>query len=103
MTGRLLGLLHVLESVVVDLDVQLPVSLDLVHFLYDLVDEVFVALHHDEGITEAVEGSSSVALDDPTRLLMLYLTSLTSVYLLIMSRIKGSVIESGSWPIYNLL
>ena len=64
LTCLLLGLLHVLKTVVINFDVDFPVRLNFSYFFDDLVANIIVALDHDEGETEAVEGSASVSFDD---------------------------------------
>ena len=98
----ILILLHVLKPVIIDLDIDFPVRLLLVDFLDDLIADIVVTLDHNKGITKAIEGAPDITLDD-SELLKKYLTSLTSVNLLIRSLTKGSVVERGSCPIYNLL
>lgn len=103
LAGLILMLLHVLESVIVNLNVDFPIRMLLVDFFNDLIAEIFISSDHDKSITKSIECSSGVSFDDSKRYKMIYLTSLTSVYLLSASLMKGSVIERGIWPIYNLL
>jgi hypothetical protein len=64
----ILILLHVLEPVIIDLDVNFPVRLLFVNFLDGLLANILTALDHDEGIAEAIEVASCVALDDSKKL-----------------------------------
>ncbi len=103
LAGRILLLLHVLEPIIVKLDVQLPIGVLFIGLFNDLIADFFIALHHYKCITEPIKCPSCVSLDNPETLKFNYLTSLTSVCLLRTSFMNGSVIERGSCPIYNLL
>lgn len=60
-------LLHVFETVIVNLDVQLPVGVLLVDLFDDLVAELLVSPDHGESIAKSVESSSCISFDDSKR------------------------------------
>lgn len=68
LAGRVLLLLHVLETVIVELYVELPIRILFIYFLDSLVADFFVSSDHHESITKSVECSSCISLNDPKRL-----------------------------------
>ena len=65
----ILVLLHVLESVVIHLDIYFPIRLLFINFVYRLFADIFTALDHNKGIAEAIEVAPGVALDDSKKLI----------------------------------
>ena len=68
LAGRVLLLLHVLEAVIVELDVELPIRVLFIDFLDSLVADFFVSSDHYESITKSIKCSSCISLNYPKRL-----------------------------------
>lgn len=67
LAGLILMLLHVLESIIVNLNVDFPIRMLLVDFFNDLIAEIFISSDHDKSITKSVECSSGISFDDSKR------------------------------------
>jgi hypothetical protein len=90
-------LLYVFQSVLVNLNVHFPVGVALVDFLDDVIANLGCSSDHDKSIAESIKRSTGVSFNDPRKIKKdSYLTSLTSVNLLMASLMKGSVIERGN-------
>lgn len=67
LAGLILMLLHVLESIIVNFNVDFPIWMLLVDFFNDLIAEIFISSDHDKSITKSVECSSGVSFNDSER------------------------------------
>ena len=67
LAGLILMLLHVLESIIVNFNVDFPIRMLLVDFFNDLIAEIFIPPDHDKSITKSVECSSGVSFDNSER------------------------------------
>ena len=64
LAGRVLMLLHVFETIIVNFNVDFPVWMLLINFFNDLSAKFFITSDHDKSITKSVECSSCVSFDD---------------------------------------
>lgn len=67
LAGLSLLLLHVLEAIIVNFDVNFPIRVLLGDFFYYLVAKIFISFYHNKSITKPVECSSCISFDDPKR------------------------------------